>query len=145
MDRQEFLDQLWRRFLRPTLLLVVITIVIRFLFNVLTNDGTERQLVYVFLGLTAVLTLFFVLRLTLDIVSVWIRSGVTSLPTSFQRIIQATSKPINYLGLFALLVLVVFMYLNQNFYGMLLPGIFFLTHLKRLLTAETEPIEKHEI
>lgn len=54
MDRKDFLKQLWKRLLKPMIILIMIYFSIRFLIAVFRDNGTERFSTILFLSLIVI-------------------------------------------------------------------------------------------
>lgn len=54
MNRKDFLKQLWKRLLKPTIILIMIYFSINFLIAAFRDNGTERFSTIVFLSLTII-------------------------------------------------------------------------------------------
>lgn len=54
MDRKDFLKQLWKRLLKPMIILIMIYFSIRFLIAVFHDNGTERFSTILFLSLIVI-------------------------------------------------------------------------------------------
>jgi len=61
MNRKEFLITLWKKAIKPIILLVVIVLCIRFLYNVFNESGTERFLVIFIFGYGALILIAYFL------------------------------------------------------------------------------------
>jgi len=61
MDRKDFLKQLWKRLIKPIIILTVVYFSVKFLISVFNENGTERLLTIVILSLTILFTLAYLL------------------------------------------------------------------------------------
>ena len=63
MDRSEFIKNLWKRAIQPFLLVLVAFFCIKFLINVFNENGTERLVTILVLGIVVLFTLSYLIGL----------------------------------------------------------------------------------
>lgn len=95
MDRKAFLITVWKKGLKPLLLIAVIFFCLKFMYNVFMESGTERFLTLLILG-------FAVLWITADLLGRMFKSARTKmktrLPESTKHWIRIMGKFLNYVA-----------------------------------------------
>ena len=95
MNRQEFLQTIWKKVLKPFFLMIGIFIACIFLLNVFRENGTERKLIIL-------LVLFVVLLLMIQILGTFLQKlflGIyQSLTPTMKQFLNGIGKTLNFLA-----------------------------------------------
>ena len=130
MTRQEFLKTLWTKFFRPGLIAIVLFIAIRLLYRTIAIDGTERQTIFILTGIVILMASLLLISLVVGFFSVWL---VSKLPKRVKSFLSRLNKTIGYLAPMAVGALLYYMWDQENYYAMIVPVIFILMDLRRII------------
>ncbi len=121
MTRKEFLQTIWKRYLRPAILGLLLVFAINFLIEVIRTSGPERQSLIALLVVSAVVALIIGLQFVLAILSVWLSSMV---PESLKYALDRTFRVLNFLAPFVTVWLIYQMYMTGNYAAAGVAGIY---------------------
>jgi hypothetical protein len=103
MDRKEFLIQLWKKGIKPLILIVLLYFSIRFIINIFKENSTERLVTILVIG-------FLVVSIILTLIGILFRTIIekihSKLPESVKTLLRITGKIINYLIPFILGIII---------------------------------------
>ncbi len=94
MDRKEFLKNLWHKFFKPLLILVVLIYSVLFLVRIFNQNGTERFIAILIVGLVVLSALSYLLGLIFKTLITKIKSRLSEKSLRFTKLI---GKVLNYL------------------------------------------------
>ncbi|MFT5824350.1 MAG: hypothetical protein ACI8ZM_005617 [Crocinitomix sp.] len=138
MDRYAFLATLWKKGLKPILLSVAISFCIVFIYNIITEDGTER--VFALFILSVTLFILFI-ELFVNLFAEIIRKFFAKMPEKLKRGIRLIIRLLNYLAPFILSV-IIYQAWQRDWTGTaLIIGILFVQKIIDLVT-ERKDLEK---
>jgi predicted PurR-regulated permease PerM len=111
MNRKEFLKDLWRKFFKPLLILAVLIYSVMFLIKIFTQNGTERFIAILIIGLVILSALSYLLGFVFKNLINKIKSRLSEKSLRFVNII---GKIINYLLPIALGMLIYHSWQENN-------------------------------
>jgi hypothetical protein len=133
MNRNEFLKLVWRRLLRPILLLTVVLYCVRFLLAIFKENGPERMVTMVVLSLTVIFTV-------VGLIGEWMSKSVdgvyAKLSPSAKANLRMLAKFIDYVSLLIMGAVIYQFWTRDAMIAMILMIIVLVDRVNKILSEE---------
>jgi hypothetical protein len=137
MSRKEFLVRLWKVFIKPTVLVILLVFMIKFLINIFASNGPERMTTILVLG-------FAVLYFILSLIGFGFRTLTDkiyrSLPVHIKFWIRVLQKIIDFAAV-AILGALIYKFWNEDWVlAAIISGIILIERISNIIKEEKPSI-----
>ncbi|WP_020528292.1 hypothetical protein [Flexithrix dorotheae] len=130
MNRKEFLLELWKKFMQPVVILLVLFFTVQFFYFAVSTNGTETQTIYLLTGIVLIVSFILLLRLLYSISTEWYKS---LLSPKISHYLVTLSHKLNYLSPVALVVLLYIMWLQEAYIAFVIIAFYFIADVRKII------------
>ncbi len=142
MDRKEFLRITWNKAIKPIMIILLIAFILRYIYRVFTESGTERIITISIFGFAFLGIISYALGVLFSKAVISLKSKLTD-KTRFQlRVIQ---KIVNFMGTIAFGALLYHFFLNDWIQATIISGLCLILYAIDIIKKEKTILSKTKV